>query len=58
MGVYANQGKLFKKQGKIRVNLELIVVQSLPWPKETCGSKLSLYCNIFLSQNCVQKYIM
>jgi len=29
--------------------------KSVPWPKETCGSKLAFYCNIFLSQYCVPK---
>jgi len=28
MGVYANQGKLLKKQGKLRINLEFIFVRA------------------------------
>ncbi len=37
----------FKKQGQLRINLELIFIKILPWTREkTCGSKLSLYLNI------------
>ena len=38
--------------------LELFIVKSLPWPIEIDGSKLYFYCNIFLLQYCVQKYLL
>jgi hypothetical protein len=49
----------FLKQGKVRKNvthLELIFAKSLPWPKETCGSKLSLFA-IYFNSNIVCKNV-
>jgi hypothetical protein len=47
-GFYANQGKLLKSNFRKNVMyIKLIFVKSLPWPKETCDSKLSFYHDIF-----------